>query len=37
MLKDYFDPRLRKILPVHKRTRQVTVTFEIDDGFLPAL
>lgn len=37
MLKDYFDPRLRKILPVHKRTRQVTVKFEIDDGFLPAL
>lgn len=37
MLKDYFDPRLRKILPVHKRTRQVTVKFEIDDGFLPAI
>ena len=37
MLKDYFDPRLRKILPVHRRTRQVTVKFEIDDGFVPAL
>lgn len=37
MLKDYFDPRLRKTLLVHKRTRQVTVKFEIDDGFLPAL
>jgi hypothetical protein len=37
MMKDYFDPRLRKILPVHRRTRQVTVKFEIDDAFLPAL
>ena len=37
MLKDYFDPRLRKILPVHKRTRQVTLKFEIDDGFVPSL
>lgn len=37
MLKDYFDPRLRKILPVHKRTRQVTVEFDIDDGFVPSL
>ena len=37
MLKDYFDPRLRKILPVHRRTRQVTVKFEVDDGFVPAL
>lgn len=37
MLKDYFDPRLRKILRVHRRTRQVMVKFEIDDGFLLAL
>ena len=37
MLKDYFDPRLRKILPVHRRTRQVVVKFEIDDGFVPAI
>lgn len=37
MLKDYFDPRLRKVLPVRRRTRQVTVKFDIDDGFLPAL
>lgn len=37
MLKDYFDPRLRKILPVHKRTRQVMVKFDIDDGFVPSI
>lgn len=37
MLKDYFDPRLRKILEVYRQTRQVTVKFEIDDGFAPAL
>lgn len=37
MMKDYFDPRLRKILAVHRRTRQVMVKFEIDDGFVPAL
>ena len=37
MLKDYFNPRLRKILPVHRRTRKVTGKFEIDDGFVTAL
>jgi hypothetical protein len=37
MLKDYFNPKLRKVLPVHRRTRQVIVKFEVDDGFAPAL
>src|SRR5213080_942873 len=37
MLKDYFNPKLRKVLPVHRRTRQVIVKFEVDDGFVPAL
>lgn len=37
MLKDYFDPRLRKVLPVHKQTRQVMVKFDIDDGFVPSI
>ena len=37
MLKDYFDPRLRKILRVHRRTRQVTLKFDVDDGFVPTL
>jgi hypothetical protein len=35
MLKDYFDPRLRKIVNVHRRTRQITVKFDVDDGFIP--
>ncbi len=37
MLKDYFDPRLSKVMPVHRRVRQVTVKFEVDEGFVPAL
>jgi len=37
MLKDYFDPRLRKIMPVHRRLRQVTVKFDVDVTFAPAL
>ena len=37
MLKDYFNPKLRKVLPVYRRTRQVIVKFEVDDGFVPAL
>lgn len=37
MLKDYFDPRLHKIMPVHRRTRQITVKFEVDEAFIPAL
>jgi hypothetical protein len=37
MLKDYFDPRLHKILPVRRRLRQVTVKFKVDVSFAPAL
>jgi len=37
MVKDYFDPRLRKVLPVHRRLRQVTVKFEVDVTFAPAM
>src|SRR6266850_302004 len=37
MLKDYFDPRLRKVMPVHRRLRQVTVKFDVDVTFAPAL
>jgi hypothetical protein len=36
MLRDYFDPRLRKVMPVHRRLRQVTVKFEIDEAYVPA-
>ena len=37
MLKDYFDPRLRKVMPVRRRLRQVRVKFEVDETFTPAL
>src|SRR5258708_31332980 len=37
MLKDYFDPRLRKVMPVHRRLRQATVKFDVDVTFAPAL
>jgi hypothetical protein len=36
MLRDYFDPRLRKVMPVHRRLRQVTVKFEVDVALTPA-
>jgi hypothetical protein len=35
LLKDYFDPRLRKILPVVRRLRQVTVKFQVDSAYVP--
>ena len=37
MLKDYFDPRLHKVMSVHRRLRQVTVKFDVDVTFTPAL
>jgi hypothetical protein len=37
LLKDYFDPALRKIIPVVRRLRQVTVKFEVDEAYVPAL
>lgn len=37
MLIDYFNPRLRKLMHVHRRLRQITVKFEVDEGFAPAL
>jgi len=37
MLKDYFDPKLRKVVPVRRRLRQVTVKFEVDEAYVPAL
>ena len=36
MLKDYFDPRLHKILPVIRRVRQVTVKYQTDEAYVPA-
>lgn len=37
MLKDYFDPRLHKVMSVHRKIRQITVKFEVDEAFIPAL
>src|SRR5438093_119036 len=37
MLKDYFDPRLRKVMSVYRRLRQVTVKFDVDVTFAPAI
>ncbi|MBI4624608.1 MAG: hypothetical protein HY736_15495 [Verrucomicrobia bacterium] len=37
MLKDYFEPLLHKVTPVHRRNRQITVRIEVDEAFVPAL
>jgi len=37
MLRDYFNPQLRMVMPVHRRLRQVTVRFEVEEDFVPAL
>lgn len=37
MLRDYFDPHLHLVMRVHRRLRQVTVRFEVEEEFVPAL
>jgi len=37
MLKDYFNPKLRKVMPVRRRLHQVMVQFEVDDFSVPAV
>jgi hypothetical protein len=37
MLKDYFDPKLHKVIEVERRIRQVTVTFEVKESYIPAI
>jgi hypothetical protein len=37
LLKDYFDPMLRKIVPVIRRLKQVTVKFQVDEAYVPAM
>jgi len=37
MLKDYFNPTLHKVMPVHRRLRQITVKFEVEENYVPAL
>ena len=36
MLKDYFNPKLRKVMPVHQRLQQITVRFEVEENSVPA-
>jgi hypothetical protein len=36
LLKDYFDPQLRKLVRVPKRARQVRITFVIESLDVPA-
>src|SRR5207244_1784195 len=31
MLKDYFDPKIRKVMDVHRMQQMVEVTFEVRD------
>lgn len=37
MLKDYFNPKLRKVMPVHRQLRQLKVRFSVSEYFVPAL
>lgn len=37
MLKDYFNPQLRRVMAVHRRLRQITVRFEVEEHYVPAL
>jgi hypothetical protein len=31
LLRDFFDPRIRRLLPIGARVRQIEVNFEIKD------
>ena len=37
LLKDYFDPKLRKVLPIQRRLHQVTIQYAQLPGDVPAL
>ena len=37
MLRDYFDPRLHRVLQVRRRLRQIRVRFEVEENYVPAL
>ena len=37
MLKDYFNPNLRKVMQTHRRVRQITVKFQVEETYVPAL
>jgi hypothetical protein len=35
LLKDYFDPKLRKIARVHRRMKQVRIKVQVEESFVP--
>jgi hypothetical protein len=37
MVRDYFNPKLRKVMPVHRQLRQVSIKFEVEESNVPAL
>lgn len=37
MLKDYLNPRLRKIVSVHRRLKQIMVKFQVDEAYVPVV
>lgn len=37
MLRDYFNPQLCKVMPVHRVLRQITVKFDVEEHNAPAL
>ena len=37
MVRDYIDPRLHDIITVRRRLRQVTVSFHVQEDFIPAM
>ena len=37
LLRDYFDPKLRKLFHARRFLRQVTIRFDVDEAFIPAV
>jgi hypothetical protein len=37
MLRDYFNPKLRKVMPAYRQLRQLKVRFSVSEYFVPAL
>src|SRR6266480_5419873 len=37
MLKDYFNPKLHKVVPVRRQLKQITIKFQIEEAYVPAL
>jgi hypothetical protein len=37
VFKDYFDPSLRKVLPIPRKLRQVRVNFDVEEADIPSV